>query len=117
MFEDVPVLGTLATRGGMAATINFLFVSASRLTLTLIVGGMVLDRTNLECNPLNVQFSEGTNVATFIILATVSFIPSLLSQQLDWESDILKEIGWFKHLYSKTGENMGSGDYMSGLMG
>lgn len=117
MFKEVPVLGTLATRGGVAATINFLFVSASRLTLTLIVGGMVLDRTNLECNPLNVQFDEGSNVATFIILATVSFIPSLLSQQLDWESDVLKEIGWFKHLYSKTGEAMGSGDYMSGLIG
>ena len=58
------------------------FTAVSRLVMCLAMAGFVMERLYLECN----VFEPNDKFKTIIVLGTFTFIPSLLSQQLEWEN-------------------------------
>jgi len=58
------------------------FTAVSRLVMCLAMAGFVMERSYLECN----VFVPNDEFKTIIVLGTVTFIPTLLSQQLEWEN-------------------------------
>lgn len=83
----------------------------ARLFICLFVAGLVMECSMTGCRP----FADETS-STFkaiVIMSTVSFIPTLLTQQLEWDADTVA----LKQLYNWINEGRSDPDLAYNMLG
>ena len=85
------------------AYIRRVFAISSRLFVCLFVAGLVMECAMTGCRPFADETSSTFKV--LVILSTVSFIPTLLSQQMEWDADTAGMIQIFNWAKSKTSQS------------
>jgi hypothetical protein len=95
----------------MAKTIIAVFrrslTAFGRLFACMFIAGVVMERSMTACNPF-VDLEDSKKFKTMIVLTTVSFIPALFSQQLEWDSDV-HDLQWVFEDFKKAKKMLWTG--------
>jgi hypothetical protein len=88
------------------ACVRRVLAIVSRLFVCLFVAGLVMECAMTGCRPFADETSSTFKV--LVILSTVSFIPTLLTQQLEWDADTAGVVQLFNWMKTEASQSYGN---------